>query len=407
MPRHHAPRPLIFSLLDSPAFGGAEQYLWAHLEHLNRCGHPVVVASNNTQVKSIFNDRIKQRQLSNFNVIDAPYLLDAIGNWKGLLKFFWSVPAALWWCWHQLRHLKQEHRTIVCYWAGFSDRLVFSPLAKWLGCHLVWIEIGPLEPTFAKNWGFPRWLYRRVQHLPNHLVTTSRFTLKSMVRAGLPANKITLVYPNVSVPSLNQLQQWHKQGQSWLRDHQLDHKLVVAWVGRLANENELEVLLHAVAKLKRDQTLGKIQVVIIGDGPERQQYQRLANQLGIQDHLTWAGFVSETEKFSLLAASQVFVFTRAWELDGFGMTTIEAMAAGLPVITSRFGPQLEVVDGVTTGLLFTPHRANDLAKKLRQLASNISLRRKFSARNHRTLQPFLTATSLAQLDQVISSLPTN
>lgn len=401
MPRHHSPQPVIFSLLDSPAFGGAEQYLWAHLEHLNRQGHPVVVASNNQQVKTIFHARIKQLRLSNFHVIEAPYLLDAIGNWKGLIKFFWALPGALWWCWHQLRHLKKVHNSVICYWAGFTDRLVFSPLAEWLGCRLIWIEIGPLEPTFAKNWGFPRWLYRQVHQLPDHLVTTSLFTKKSMVRAGLPANQITLIYPNVTWPSTPQRTNWRRQGRAWLAEHRLSTKTVVAWVGRLARENELEVLLQAVAQLKQQATLGKIHVVVIGDGPERDYYQHLATHLGIKDHLTWAGFVSETEKYSLLAASDLFVFTRAWELDGFGMTTIEAMSVGLPVITSRFGPQLEVVDGQSNGLLFTPHTAKSLAKQLKLLATDSQLRRRFSAQNRQTLHPFLAKASLAKLDQVI------
>lgn len=398
-------QPVIFSLLDTPAFGGAEQYLLSHLIHLSREGYPIVVATNNAQVKKIYQQEIKRQKVPQFKVITAPYLLDAIGNWKGLVKFFLALPAAWWWCYQTLRELSATYPQVICYWPGFSDRLVFSPLAKWFACQLVWIEIGPLEPTFAKNHGFPGWLYHRVKHLPDQFVTTSKYTRQSMVTTGdLPQSAITLLYPGVKLHTAIEMNTLQSNGRRWRKQHHLTEKTLIAWVGRLALENELELLLEAFHGLQEQLGPAKLHLLIIGDGPEKNHYQKLAAELGITDHLTWTGFVDETTKFSLLAASDMFVFTRAWNIDGFGMTTIEALSVGLPVITSRFGPQLEIVRHRQTGLLFTPHNSTSLAKQLALLIQDKKLRHQLALQAPTTLAPFAATTSLASLSYLMASL---
>jgi glycosyltransferase involved in cell wall biosynthesis len=71
----------------------------------------------------------------------------------------------------------------------------------------------------------------------------------------------------------------------------------------------------------------------------------------------------------MLSASTAFIFPRAWELDGFGMTTIEAMALGVPIVTTNFGPQIEIVKDGIDGFRYKPHDSNDLAKKLEQIVT--------------------------------------
>ena len=98
----------IFSLLDTPAFGGAEQYMFSHLRYLNKQGHAIILATNNTKVKNEIISRLTIQERKTFQVADAPYRLDVIGNWKGFIKFFVNLPHAIFWCFITLKQLKKK-----------------------------------------------------------------------------------------------------------------------------------------------------------------------------------------------------------------------------------------------------------------------------------------------------------
>lgn len=394
-------RQIVFSLLDTPAFGGAEQYLTQGLMYLAKHDYRVVLATNNAVVKKEIVARLKAANIrqKNFAIIDAPYLLDAIGNWKGLVKFFLACPQAWWWCARTLRNLQQKG-PVICLWPGFSDRLVLSPLAKWMGCRLLWIEIGPLEPTFQKNWGFPKLLYRLTQHYPDHFITTSRFTLKSMTATGkVPAGQVRLVYPGAELWTAQQRALFKRQGLKLLKQLGLDQKKIVTYLGRLAAENEVELVVQAFAKVCRRQK--HLQLLLIGDGPQKVSLQKLVKDLGISQKVFFTGFVPEQQKYSLLAASQIFIFPRAWELDGFGMTTIEAMSAGIPVITSDFGPQQEIIQNGVNGLRFTPHDYLDLARALEYLVAHPTQQKQFAMAGLSAVKKFSVQEMQHRLKNVI------
>jgi glycosyltransferase involved in cell wall biosynthesis len=323
----------------------------------------------------------RSKKKSTIECIDAPYRLDAIGNWKGLVKYFLSLPHSLIWAWRTLTQLQKNHGSVIALLPGFSDRLTFSPIIKKLGCPLIWIEIGPLEPTFKKTWGFPQLLYRLTQSLPDHFVTTSKFTMASMESAGgIRHQDITLIYPGIPLFTDKQIALFQAKGKILRAKAGLSKATMITFTGRLASENEVHLVIEAFAKLKKKLPTTKkpLHLLIIGDGPERAHYQQVAHHLGIADQVLFAGFITETDKFSWLATSDVFVFTRAWDLDGFGMTTIEAMTVGTPVITSDFGPQREIVDHGQTGLRFKPHDSGSLAQQLKTLITTPKLRTQLS-----------------------------
>jgi glycosyltransferase involved in cell wall biosynthesis len=104
----------------------------------------------------------------------------------------------------------------------------------------------------------------------------------------------------------------------------------VVYAGRLLAHKNVDLLLQAVARLKRTQP--GISCLIIGDGPERQRLEALARQLGLDGNVRFLGFLpTHSEVFAYLKASKVFVSPSSRE--GFGISVIEAGACGLPVVT--------------------------------------------------------------------------
>ncbi len=353
---------LVLSLLDSPAFGGAEQYLLDHLYFLQKhIDGDVILATNNPNVKKRIEDEGSQ-----ISVINLPYRLDAIGNWKGLTKFFVHAPFALVWFQIKLFSFSRIYDEIVVYTPGFSDRMLFSPFIKLMGHRLIWLEYGPLQTIFKKNWGFPKLLFRFAQSTPDHVVVISKYTRQSLLdHTNIPKEKMIRIYPGTMPTTLTEIFSLRKQGLKWKKAQGLEDKKIITFVGRLASEKEVDLLIKAFKQVKKKHKNALL--VIVGDGPERNLYEQLVGKFNLKKEVLFTGFVSEKEKPVILAASNMFVFPSSWELEGFGMTTMEALMIETPVITSGFGPQSEIVTDEETGVFFSPHTPRALADTIGQL----------------------------------------
>lgn len=351
---------VIFSLLDSPAYGGAEQYLFSHLRYLNKNGFDILLATNNDRVKEQINFGLSPLDKATFLVINAPYRLDAIGNIKGLIKYFISLPKALIWTYFTIKRLKREYEYVVCLWPGFSDRLSFSQIAKFQKCIIIWIEIGPLGPTFKKTFGFPKLLYIYSQRFASFVITTSLFSKKSILKnSKFKGKDIEVIYPGVKHFSNSQISKFKSTRKS-------EEKNIVI-VARLAKENEISMAIKGFSLFLIDNPQSKYFLLIVGEGPEKKEFQELAAKLNPENRIDFTGFVTEEEKNKLIATSSFLIFPRAWELDGFGITTIEALSLGIPVLTSDFGPQIEIVTDGVEGFRYKPHSATDLALKIEMM----------------------------------------
>ena len=346
-------KKVIFSLLDSPSFGGAEQYVFGHLRFLNRNGFNILLATNNETVKKEFLKRLRPKDRKTFVIKRLPYKLDAIGNLRGLIKFFLSLPKATIWCFLTLKRLKKDFEEVTCLWPGFSDRLVFSPIAKFFECSLIWIEIGPLHPVFERNYGFPKILYRLSERFPDALVTTSLYSMKSILRySKISKEKVNLIYPGIKTFPKGQLAEAKKNTFT-----------TFSVVARLAHENEVDMVIRAFSLYLKTGTKN-VRLWIIGTGPQEEKLKELTRTLSLNNYVHFFGFLNEDEKIQKIRASDFFIFPRAWSWDGFGITTIEALSQGIPVLTSRFGPQIEIIRDDIEGFLYKPHDPLDLSRKM-------------------------------------------
>lgn len=376
--------PVIVSFLDSPAYGGAEEYLLSNLVFLAKI-YPVVLATNNQYVLD------HSHNFEPIQLIKAPYRLDIIGNWKGLVKFFWDGPRSLLWLVKLHRRLVAQYSRVVVLTPGFSDRLLFTPVLKLWGDAIIWLEYGPIGQVLTRNFGLPKMVYTIAQHFVDKVITISAYSQNSLLtNSQLTTNQVTVVHPGTPNISDQQLRQLRQRGQAWRTQHGLTNEPLICFVGRLADEKEIEVLLNAFAKLEHPQ----VHLVIVGDGPSKKRYQQQTQQLNIAQKVIFTGFIPATEKRAILATSQVFVFPSAWELEGFGMTTIEAMMTECAVVTTGFGPQAEIITDHATGLHFKPHNSRHLATQLKLLLHNGRLRQKLAKRARQFAQKKFNQTAM-------------
>lgn len=104
-----------------------------------------------------------------------------------------------------------------------------------------------------------------------------------------------------------------------------EHDLVFA--GRLISHKNLHMLLEAVALLP------DVKLLIIGEGPEAPRLHALSRSLGLDNRVSFSGFLRYEETIARIKSSRAFVLPSTRE--GFGMAALEAMACGIPVVTVR------------------------------------------------------------------------
>jgi len=144
--------------------------------------------------------------------------------------------------------------------------------------------------------------------------------------------------------------------------------LVFGLAARFAPQKAMDVLVEAaVPVLER---VPNAWLVLAGDGPLIGEVRRQAARSAVADRILFPGF--ETDVRGMLAALDVYVSAALSE--GLPLATIEAMAAGLPVISTRAGGTPEVVADGETGLLAAPGDAQSLSDAMMRLARDPVLR---------------------------------
>ena len=119
----------------------------------------------------------------------------------------------------------------------------------------------------------------------------------------------------------------------------------LVYVGRLAAEKGVPILFESLSILKEKRY--DIELELIGDGEDRPFLEELAKEIGIEDMITFAGFVGRTGVAEALKASDVFVLPSFAE--GIPVSLMEAMAMGVPVIATYVGGVTELVTHRKTG----------------------------------------------------------
>ena len=147
--------------------------------------------------------------------------------------------------------------------------------------------------------------------------------------------------------------------------------ILFVYVGRLGPEKNLELLLRAFNGVS--QSFDHVRLLILGDGPAREDLETLVSSLGISDRVRFEGMVPYEGMPSYMAMCDVFVTASVTET--FGMSVVEAMGAGLPVLGVDSVGVGDIVSDGETGFL-TSEDAIAYAVKMTRLATEHDLRKK-------------------------------
>lgn len=135
--------------------------------------------------------------------------------------------------------------------------------------------------------------------------------------------------------------------------------VVIGAIGRLVKLKGHANLVKAFSKINREYP--KAQLIILGDGPEKESLQKLVASLGLQERVHLAGFVPDALR--LIKAFDIFVMPSFRE--GLGLALLEAMCGKVPIIASNVPAMLPLIEGAG-GIAVEPDNINSISKAISQ-----------------------------------------
>ncbi len=253
---------------------------------------------------------------------------------------------------------------------------------------------------------FPQYLPNRAAHLyartvmslaarrARRVLTVSQASKDDILHyLGVPAAKVEVIYNAIdervaAAPTPEDITRVSQR-------FQLTSPYIL-YTGNIKPHKNVDRLIEAYSILRR-RGYEQVKLLVIGD--EISKYpnlRRLVHRFQLHQHVRFFGFVPEATLAVLYRMASMFVFPSLCE--GFGLPPLEAMAAGVPVITSNVSSLPEVVGDAA--ILIDPMDAGAIADAMARLLDDDALRRDLIRRGHERVRAFSWARSVARVRQV-------
>jgi glycosyltransferase involved in cell wall biosynthesis len=303
-------------------------------------------------------DRLRELPLDDIDVqivrAEKRSLIERV-TWKAF-QSIGRVPKAT------VDRLKQQQPSLLHVHFGV-DAIEAWPIAKALNLPML-VSLWGYDINISRHWwekgqggwkmrSYPTRLLKLAREPRVRFIAISHAIKQRAIDYGIPEEKLWLCHPGIG---------WHKFSPG--RTPITERKRRVLFVGRLVEKKGCEYLIRAFAQIQKK--IPDAALIIVGDGPLRNQLLNLAEQLNIRAE--FRGARPSTEVIQQLNSARVFclpsVRATNGDAEGFGVVLLEAQAAGVPVVTSAIGGAKEGVQDGVTGFAFDERDIEALAGRL-------------------------------------------
>lgn len=225
-------------------------------------------------------------------------------------------------------------------------------------------------PNSEKNINFLQKLSRRyIIKNADAFVASSTKSKEQQLYYGAKEDRIFISFLTEDVGCFQKTRRPKKHGQ-------------IVCVGSLIYRKGIDLLLDAVGKISEQYHL-----ILAGDGPEKGRLEEQIKKLGLEERVTFAGFLNKEELCRLYAESEIFVLTT--REDCFALVILEAIAAGLPVVCSRYADGVfDLIEDKKNGFIVNPYDKMEVAEALQMLLNSSELRTRMSENSKHMLERF-------------------
>ncbi len=229
--------------------------------------------------------------------------------------------------------------------------------------------------------------YSNVAKKSDVIVADSLSTKNDLIQLlHIDKDKIKVIYPGVDT----------------VRFHPVDKMpstiKKILYLGGLTKRKGIYEVIYAFNKLLKTRT--DVKLLIGGGGEESSKVQKKIKELKIDKYVEYLGFVAESDLPSLYHQADIFVYPSKYE--GFGYTVLEAMACGIPVITSNTSSLPEIVGDAA--ITVDPTNREELYTKMTYLLDNESVQKELQQQGPKQANKYKWENSVNSLLQLYSSI---
>lgn len=327
---------LIFSVTYFPFIGGAE----------------VALAEITKRIKDVQFDLITakiSKNLLDIELVDN-LTIRRVGSGSKIDKFLYPMRAFF-----LARQLNKKEKynlvwAMLATWAGLAAFLfkLFNPKVK----YLLTLQSGDSDWFLKIRTWFWYPIYRMVYTKADHIQVISHWLKKRARRYGYK-KEISIIPNGVDLEKFKPTEKPKKN--------------IIFTSSRLVKKNGIETLIKSIHLLLTDYGL-PVTLIIAGSGKQENKLKKLARKLNLESKII---FLGQVERHKILEYyHQADIFVRPSLSEGQGVSFIEAMATGLPIIATPVGGIPDFLLDKKTGLFCEVNNAQDLAKKINLLLTN-------------------------------------
>ena len=206
--------------------------------------------------------------------------------------------------------------------------------------------------------------------LANGLLLYGNLAKNYLISNGYPSSKLYVIYNSLDYDN-------HKKIRSILDTKENSGEIFlkqginrIVFIGRLIPDKKLHLLIEAISILANEEL--KLNVILVGDGPEKEKLKKLVKRFRLEGIINFYGECYD----DFLNAEFLFRSDLCVSPGPVGLTAIHSMTFGTPVVTQdlgkKFTPEAEVIINGQTGSFYLEDDANDLAKVIRTVLCNLN-----------------------------------
>ncbi|HNP75556.1 MAG TPA: glycosyltransferase family 4 protein [bacterium] len=355
----------ILYLITQPEWGGAQRYVFDLAVFSKKQGHQVMVAAGPAQDRPLLEKLAKQGletyQLKNLVREISPVKdLAAIGEIKKLYQKLQP----------DIIHLNSTKAGIIGSLASVGYRN-----CKTIYTAHGWVFNEPL-PKWKKN--IFLWLEKLTARAKDKIICVSEFDRQSALDNKIaPNDKLISIHNGIDADKIEFLPKTEALKELISdTDFQIsDTDIIISTIANFYPTKGLPYLIEAIQLLVTRYSL-PVTLIIIGDGEKRLELEKIIAEKKLNKKVLLAGRKENASRY--LKAFDIYACSSVKE--GFPYSILEAMAGGLPIVTTNVGGIPEIIENNRTGLLVEPKNPSQLAEKIFQLANNKSLAQKLAGR---------------------------
>lgn len=236
--------------------------------------------------------------------------------------------------------------------APIKNWLIFYPIEKWFSRYTdVLITINKEDYKRAKS----KFHAKKTVYIPGVGVDTEKF---AVCKIDKPAKRAELGVK--------------------------DSDFLILSVGELSERKNQKVVIEALHKMKEDGTIDNIIYFAVGKGDQEEEFRCLITEYGLEDHIKLLGFRADIDEL----CETVDCFVHPSVREGLGIAPLEAMAAGLPLISAAVNGIKDYTEDGVSGCCVNPTDVDEMVKAIKRMHDDGIFRKQCASNNWKTAKTF-------------------